>query len=54
MQGAGRRLLQAGEDSVAVNVTVQAPAANASDIANLLQNTAQTGALQQALAGAGD
>ena len=52
-QGGGRRLLQAPAQDVAVSVTVQAPSANASDVAALLNSTVQDGSLQDAIARAG-
>ncbi|KAK9814855.1 hypothetical protein WJX73_000289 [Symbiochloris irregularis] len=52
-QASGRRLLADAQDNVGVNVTVTAPSANASDVADLLRTSASNGALQQAIAAAG-
>lgn len=52
-QAAGRRLLADSQDNVGINVTVTAPSANASDVADLLRTSANSGALQQAIAAAG-
>ena len=49
----GRRLLQSSEQNVAINVTVDAPSANADDVADLLRSSSSSGALQQAIAAAG-
>ena len=54
VQGGGRRLLQAPPQNVAINVTVQAPKANASNIQALLKSSSQDGSLQQAIGAAGE
>lgn len=52
LQSHGRRLLQ-GQQNVAVNITVQAPAVNATDVVELLTNSTRDGSLQDAIAAAG-